>query len=151
MRQSELKEMFHYSPDTGVFTRLVTISNQVAGKVAGCVDKRYTRIRINDRLYLAHRLAYLYMKGYMPKEIDHIDRNTNNNKWNNLRATNRRNNLHNTKARNKLGVKGCEKCGNQYRAKATYKKKFYHLGLYPTLEEASRAYQTFVEDRYDTA
>ena len=40
-------------------------------------------------IYRAHRLAFLYMKGYIPKLIDHKDRNGLNNKWNNLREANK--------------------------------------------------------------
>jgi Bifunctional DNA primase/polymerase, N-terminal/HNH endonuclease len=34
--------------------------------------------------YWAHTLAFLYMTGCFPKEVDHIDRDGANNRWNNL-------------------------------------------------------------------
>jgi hypothetical protein len=145
--QTLLKELFRYNPDTGIFIRKVSISNQVAGTIAGSKDYDYIRIVVNKKRYLAHRLAFLYMIGSMPVEVDHINRNKHDNRWCNLRPITRAANLHNTAPRNKLGVKGVEVCGNKYRAKATSGGKFYHLGVHPTIEAASKAYTSFVERR----
>jgi len=84
--QTILKELFSYNPDTGIFIRKVSISNQVAGTVAGSKDYDYIRIVVNKKRYLAHRLAFLYMLGKMPVEVDHINRNKHDNRWCNLRS-----------------------------------------------------------------
>lgn len=56
--------------------------------VAGCLAKTgYTLIRLNNKLHLAHRLAYYMVTGAFPEhQIDHIDGNRSNNRWNNLRS-----------------------------------------------------------------
>src|SRR5579863_2482235 len=99
LTQERLKELLHYDPDTGLFTRLVTVAAFGAqkGKIAGNVDKKfgYCLIRIDGRGYLAHRLAFLYMTDSIPEEVDHRDLNRSNNKWINLRAARHVDNMRN--------------------------------------------------------
>lgn len=52
---------------------------------AGCKDRIYYRIGIDGKMYLLHQIVFLYHHGYIPKEIDHIDRNGFNNRIENLR------------------------------------------------------------------
>lgn len=88
-----LKELLHYAPDTGLFTwRVERLRGKGSltvkpGDVAGCLSPTgYILLRIEGRNYLANRLAWLYMTGEWPKyEVDHDDRDTTNNRWNNLR------------------------------------------------------------------
>jgi len=89
--QAELKKLFHYSKSTGIFTRIST------GKYSKTTSKdKYIYIFIGSRHYYAHRLAHLYVNGLFPKDqIDHIDGNKSNNKWNNLRAADKSQNLRN--------------------------------------------------------
>lgn len=87
--QEILKQKLHYNPDTGYFYWNKT-GGINAGDVAGCEykmtsGKTYIIIGINRTRYLAHRLVWLYMHGFFPEEIDHIDGNGANNRLNNLR------------------------------------------------------------------
>lgn len=74
--QKRLKEVLHYNPETGVFRWAETTSNKSQkGNVAGCLCKHhgYIFIRIDDVLYRAHRLAWLYVHGaFPPDDIDHV-------------------------------------------------------------------------------
>ena len=85
--------LLHYNPDTGLFMWKERRSPACTkGWFTGNVNGRgYATIRIDGKLYLAHRLAWLLMTGSFPqKRLDHIDRNKLNNKFNNLREATRR-------------------------------------------------------------
>lgn len=70
LTQALLKTFVHYDPQTGIFTWLVDRSYLAQqGDEAGSVRKDGRRvIMIDGTLYLATRLAWLYMTGSLPKE-----------------------------------------------------------------------------------
>jgi len=119
--QEELKRLLHYDPDTGVFVWLCNKrkSNEFgnAGTIANRRGKKYIQISINFKKYYAHRLAWLYMHGSLPKnQIDHINGNGIDNMICNLREVtiieNRRN--HRKYITNKTGMTGAcrdKRCG----------------------------------------
>ena len=74
--QKRLKELLHYCPDSGVFTRLKSTSNRVkVGDIAGWKGKNgYIGINVGGVKERAHRLAFLYMTGDFPVfQTDHIN------------------------------------------------------------------------------
>jgi hypothetical protein len=75
LTQERLKELFNYDPVTGFFTRLKrTSSNTIIGEKVGGNINGYLRVSIDNKFYLLHRLAFLYMEGEFPIEfVDHID------------------------------------------------------------------------------
>ena len=97
--QSHLKKWLHYDPQTGIFTWAITHSPVKAGDVAGSIHHSgYVVIRHFGKLYIAHRLAVLYMTGDWPnEEVDHKNGKRSDNRWINLRqcsvSQNRMNNL----------------------------------------------------------
>lgn len=143
-----LRSILHYNPETGSFIWLVKIgSNDLIGSFAGSVTNRgYISIGIKDKRYMAHRLAWLYMTGFWPKDqIDHINGNKNDNRWLNLREADNSQNQHNRKANanNSLGVKGVSRHGSRYRAYASVNGKRHHIGTYATIDEAKVARDDF--------
>lgn len=70
LTQATLKTFVHYDPQTGLFTWLVDRSYLAQqGDEAGSVRKDGRRvIMVDGTLYLATRLAWLYMTGSLPKE-----------------------------------------------------------------------------------
>ena len=58
----------------------------------GSLDKDgYLILKVKERQFKAHRIAWLLNYGTFPKrEVDHIDRNKTNNRIENLRESNRR-------------------------------------------------------------
>ena len=85
--QAELKSLLHYNPLTGEFHKFCKNKSKITGyiNVLG-----YSEIRVKSKLYLAHRLAWLYVYGLSPNnEIDHRDHNRSNNKIKNLRDATR--------------------------------------------------------------
>lgn len=101
--QALVKELLIYEPDTGLmFWRK-------NGKVAGTLHVHgYINITIKGRPLKAHRLAWLYVHGSIPPEIDHINGIRHDNRLENLRACTRSQNNYNASIRNdnKTGVKG---------------------------------------------
>lgn len=143
-----LKELLHYDPDTGDFTwresRGRVSKGSKAGSKRNCSGWFYLTIRVDGKIYYAHRLAVLYMTGKWPEEyVDHIDGDGLNNKWSNLReATNSQNQANQgVKPTNLLGVKGVQRNGSGYGVRLGFRGKTICLGTYPTIEEASAAYQ----------
>lgn len=70
-----------YNELTGVFTW------RSHGSIAGSLDaKGYRRIRIGAKTYRAHRLAWFYVHCEWPEnQLDHINRNRDDNALSNLR------------------------------------------------------------------
>ena len=143
LTQKELKRLLHYDPETGVFTWLKRPSNRVEiGQEAGYINRHlgYRIIGILGQVYFAHRLAFLYMKGKWPREIDHVNRVKSDNKWENLREVSRSENSINKdlQANNKSGHKGIhwnEDC-QKWHVSITRDGRVKYVGLFESLDEA---------------
>lgn len=156
----QLRELLHYDPDTGIFTRIKIIAPQSRvkiGDIAGCANREgYVRIKLGGRKgrsYSAQRLAWLYMTGKWPKdEVDHIDLNTSNNRWNNLREANRSTNIANTRRRvdNTSGAKGVywRESDRKWRAEISAHKRRIFLGSFDHFEDARDAYHRAAIEHY---
>lgn len=107
-----LREVLTYDADTGEFRWRVRPSNRVrVGDVAGHLEpfRGYVLLRIDGRMYLGHRLAWLYAHGSWPTlQIDHRDGDRANNRIANLREATQVQNSANMKRRpnNTSGFKG---------------------------------------------
>ena len=112
MNQKRLKELLHYDPITGIFTRVkCTALRHKLGEVVGTPVKNnsYLKCGLDNKEYLLHRLAVLYMTGSMPQgQVDHINHNGLDNKWNNLRVIPRKLNQQNMSKskKNTSGITG---------------------------------------------
>jgi hypothetical protein len=142
-----LRELLHYDPATGVFTRNTSSGTRwKAGQIAGSVTEGYWAIRVDGRLYKSHRLAWLYVYGHWPfEQIDHIDGNCSNNAISNLRdvsnAANQQN-LHGAHRDSASGLLGVffHKERSLWVAKICVNGKPLHLGRFTSAEEAHHAY-----------
>ena len=154
LSQAELKELLHYDPETGEFTWLVSNSNRVkVGDIAGCINKLdYRTIAINRKIYLAHRLAFLWMTEAFPENmVDHINHDKSDNRWENLRPATRAENKRNTwkQSNNTSGFKGVyfNKGVGKYVAHVTVNGAKKYLGCFTSPEEAYQA-RCCAEDEY---
>lgn len=148
--QDQLKAMFHYNPQTGVFTRLTRPNNRVRiGEEAGYIHRctknlAYRRIEINGKEYGAHRLAFVYMTGELPdSHIDHIDGNGLNNAWHNLREATAIENMRN-RTMNVNNISGCSGVswysrGEVWRAAISTDAGKKHIGYFSNLDDAINA------------
>ncbi|RUS60841.1 hypothetical protein EGN72_06530 [Pseudorhodobacter sp. E13] len=89
LTQKRLRAVLKYDPKTGIFT---WTRDPKKGTVAGTLhdDRGFLKVSIDGRRYLMHRLAWLWMTGAMPEtNIKHIDGDRRNNRWCNLRSSDR--------------------------------------------------------------
>jgi hypothetical protein len=146
--QDRLKELLNYDNETGIFTWKIFRNNRAkTGYIAGLKNSDgYIRISIDKRMYLAHRLAWLYMYGEVAKNfIDHVDGVKTNNSIKNLRESTNEQNLQNIKKsykNNSCGILGVyfNKANNNFRAQIRANGITKSLGSFKTPEEARQAY-----------
>lgn len=152
-----LRETLDYDPFTGFFrwreranpkpTRHTRMWNtRWAGTIAGSKNPDgYTRIVIDYTMHRAHRLAWAMTYGEWPDQfIDHINRDTQDNRISNLRKCSNSENNCNAKVRktNISGYKGvsfCKRTG-RWMSFITLKGKSHFLGRFKTPQEAHAAY-----------
>lgn len=90
--------MFSYEEDTGVLRRKVTVSSRaMRGESIRAINSAgYVVVRFEGVLQYAHRIIWLMKTGNWPvNDIDHIDGNPSNNRFDNLRDVPRAINLQN--------------------------------------------------------
>ena len=149
------KSKFRYDPDKGLVHYLYKTYGKGGikspGDVAGSIsygNSGHKRILLSirsngtQRVYKAHRVAWLLMTGEWPTMgIDHIDGDGTNNRWSNLRLSTQSQNLMNRaiQTNNTSGYKGVTRNGNRWHAQIWVKRKATNLGTYATKEEAYAA------------
>jgi|SRR5580692_11264609 hypothetical protein len=143
LTQKRLRELLDYDPETGVFKWRISYGYKRSGAIAGCFNfQGYWRISVDGQRYQAHRLVWLYVHGKFPdKELDHVSGQRSDNRLINLREATRAENCRNRKIGidNKSGFKGVS-WHKKTKKWAAHAQKRY-LGVYPTKEEASAAYE----------
>lgn len=134
-----------YEPETGKFINLVKRGALRPGDVIGCPNhKGYVNLMVNGKMYLAHRLAWFFMKGeWATQMIDHVNRNPSDNRWCNLRLVSRsENGMNRTEPKNNLsgrkGVCWCKRNGKWF-AYIMLNQKQKSLGYYEILADAIKA------------
>jgi hypothetical protein len=140
--QNELLELFEYRDGVLYWKINKPHSRYKAGDLAGrTVKDGYNQICVNGMRILTHQIVFKMFHGYAPKPIDHIDRNVDNNRIENLRPATNRQNQYNTKlsTRNKSGVKGVwwHKTGKKWQVKVSVNGRQTNFGLYDDLELAA--------------
>lgn len=144
-----LLSALRYEPETGQFYWSEWWDGRLAGKCAGTVTLNgYRQIHLSGQYYLAHRLAWFYVHGQWPKNyIDHINNDKLDNRIANLRDTTQKVNMRNLKRPRRDNASGFtgvsfHKQSGKFMARITDLDGSYrYLGLYPSAELASSAYQ----------
>lgn len=147
-----VREVLHYSAETGEFTRLHRLAQRHdvgsradfkinTGPLAG-----YRRVGLDGKRYLAHRLAWLYVHGEWPRQvIDHINGDRGDNRIANMRDVSQGVNTENQRrpsALNRSGYLGVHlhDDGIRWRARIQVRGRGKHIGLFGTKEAAHAAY-----------
>jgi len=88
---------------------------------------------------LAHRVVFFLHNGYWPVEVDHLNGVPSDNRPENLIASYPSNNKKN-RARHKTNTSGVNGVTiteqGKYKVKITVNRKYIHLGVFDTIEEA---------------
>lgn len=106
------------------------------------INFQYKKKKHNLRV---HRLFFYWKYGYLPKVVDHIDRNSLNNKIENLRELSQSNNLRNSTKRSRKNFtskhKGVSRERNKWlaRIRDIYSKKDIRIGLFNNEDDAGQA------------
>lgn len=149
LTQQRLKELLHYNPETGVFTWKVWRGDKAkVGTVAGrqAHPRKQIQIRVDNVQHGAHRLAWLYMTGCWPKQyIDHINRNSLDNRFKNLREATPSQNEYNTAAHkdstHKIKGVTLDKLSKTWFARIQIEGRRIYLGHFKTAIDAGVAYE----------
>ena len=138
MNQTKLKEYVTYDAALGnLYWNVATGSSAIGKLITGISsDGRYKRVTIEGVEYSQHRLIWLYMTGVFPEYVDHINGNSLDNTWKNLREVTHQENLCNRKQlkSNTSGVTGVawDKSRNKWKVQLAGK----HLGRFENFEDA---------------
>ena len=141
-----LRELMHYDPATGIFTRLLKTRNSInVGGIVGSMNSSgYLLTSIDNERHRMHRLAWLYHYGEWPSgHVDHIDGIKTNNAIKNLRDVDPLTNVQNqrrARVNNKSGFLGVSSGGGLYRASITKNGKQISLGMFGSPDLAHQAY-----------
>jgi len=146
LSQKLLRDVFTYFPETGkIIYKIKTKRKRVGDSLGTLGTHGYIQVNLGGQVILLHRLLFLYQVGILPDQVDHINHNKLDNRWNNLRAVN-----------NTINAKNCSLSKNsitringvnqivstkKYRAYIMVNRKQIHLGVFETIEDAAKARQ----------
>ena len=142
-----LNEVLSYNMELGFFYWEISTSNRVKiGSLAGHLNTAgYITIRIDKKLYLAHRLAFkiLGYTGIDHLQVDHVNGDRADNSFNNLRLASNGENSQNSKLskNNTSGVKGVSflKKENKFLAQLCVNNRQVYIGKYVSIDLAKIA------------
>jgi len=109
----------------------------------------YSKVQINKIAYSAHRLVWVLFNKEIPldKQIDHIDRNPNNNRIENLRLADSVSNALNRSCKiSNTGIRGVSKDRKYYKVSFTVNSKSIHVGYYKDLNEARKVAEEYYKE-----
>jgi len=156
LTRERLVQLLSYDETSGHFLWRARKGHMEAGASAGSPQASgYIAIKIDSRLYKAHRLAWLYVHGEWPfGVIDHINGVLADNRILNLRDVSVSLNAQNQRSArrdNALGVLGVRKTATgKYQTRITLNGKTRQIGAFASVEEASAAYIAAKRDLHAT-
>jgi hypothetical protein len=144
--QQDLHEVINYNKQTGLFVWKKSRRGVQTGKPLGSDNGfGYLRITVFGKSVYAHRLAWFYVHGTWPDQIDHINGIKSDNRVKNLRDVSVQQNAQNKLKAQKnsdskiLGVSWHKKAKKWQAHICVYKERKY-LGLFDDVHEAQKAY-----------
>ncbi|WP_425641438.1 AP2/ERF family transcription factor [Marinomonas gallaica] len=140
--QEELLEAFEYLPETGQLRwKIGTLEGRITGHIGAY---GYTFLTFKGKKRFVHRIIFQMHNGWLPEQLDHIDRDKSNNRIENLRAATNAENMRNrgTLSSDKNKHKGVYKYGNakSWSAEIFVDYKRVRLGNFDSEIAAAAAY-----------
>jgi hypothetical protein len=146
LTQEMVKKMFDYRADGELIRRHSIMGNGnyagavVGTKPTGARNFRYSTTKIHGEHWCVHKLIYLYHHGVVPDQLDHINRDSTDNRIENLRPANSSENTRNRRlfSNNTSGCKGVtwNKRIKKWQSYVSMNSKTKHLGYFEDLELA---------------
>lgn len=140
LTQKRLREVLNYDPATGIFT---FVSGSRKGRIAGTRhdDRGFMKVSIDNRRHLLQRLAWLWMKGVMPRwTVEHINGDHSDNRWVNLRESARgMKEVHRAPWPEPTTTPGIFKLKDRFEAMVSVDGVTINLGAFRTEAEAEKA------------
>lgn len=153
--RARLRKILRYEPKSGKFIRIKKTGKKgrLGQPVGSLKPHGYVSIQILGIRYYAHHLAWLYMTGEWPREIDHKNGIRSDNRWTNLRQATRFFNNGNRKKHRGPLPKGVIKVVNRggsvsYFGRITVRGKQIYLGARATPQEAHDSYVAAAKKYY---
>lgn len=153
LTRERLSELFWYDFSSGALVwkprnGIQWFNTRFAGKAAGTLKVkdgwRFVQICIDSKTYLAHRLIWWLLNGEEPCLIDHVNRDSTDNRIENLRqATRSQNGANSIKKKgvtSKFKGVSFDKQANKFMASICKDRKTINLGRFSREEDAARAY-----------
>lgn len=152
-------EYLDYDPISGEFHwKKPTYRRGRPGELAGAIRNtgrpgrvtQYRHINLFGQRYKAAHIAWVLMTGRWPKQVDHRNNNSLDDRWQNLRLATQTQNQKNSSIRrdNTSGYKGVHPYKRGKRKRWVAQIADHHIGYFATAEEAARAYDAEAIKRF---
>lgn len=145
LNKKTLNEFFDYHKDGYLIRKKRTTPGRGGGVVGkelkGSTHKSgYKYFRIFGKQVALHRAIFSWHYGFLPKEIDHINRLRSDNRIENLRASTRSENTFNTEGnKNKTGVPGIFNTKRGYRGIVVKDYKRFYTNRFVNIVDAIKS------------
>jgi hypothetical protein len=159
LEPDRIRTLLDYDPASGVMTwrNCSKFHSEKNGQEAGVPTpkqsgKQYQKITIDGRKYSRSRLAFAWMTGRWPAEcIDHINGNSLDDRWENLREATALENAWNHKRRARqtelpMGVRRA--ASGRFVARIAQFGRLHTIGTFDSVAEAEAAYRQERTQRY---
>jgi hypothetical protein len=149
--QEEVRKLFTYKDGWLYWNKQINSSRgkYTIGDRAGKQHSAgYVQICLNHKLYLAHRLIFLYHHGHLPSLLDHINGDKTDNRIENLRVATPAQNRFNSGlcVRNKTGYKNVLKNRNKWKVVFRIDGVDKYFGTYTDVHEAGKVAERIRKD-----